>query len=280
MVNNSVPAAGFAVIGGSSTFSVNFPDDFTHQYPTLNIIADRMVFTTPYGESPPFKLFTLGNENILTVKMHGWRPGVPRGQASQQVFWVLGQAGVQKIVAEGGVGAINHLLKPRDLLIPSDYLDFSMRKDIGLGGQYLLIMRQPVCPEIKNYLLQAMEKNKPEKARIFDRGVYAVTDGRHFESRAEVDMLKRMGADIVGQSMSPEVYLAREIGACYARVDMVVNYAEGIVEDWQHDELKDIYYGEAGKIAKILLETLAALKPGRCCHCSELRKETLLQEKK
>lgn len=46
-------------------------------------------------------------------------------------------------------------------------------------------------------------------------GVYAVTDGRHFESPAEVAMLKGH-ADIVGQSLCPEVYLAREISVCYA----------------------------------------------------------------
>jgi 5'-methylthioadenosine phosphorylase len=51
--------------------------------------------------------------------------------------------------------------------------------------------------------------------RVFIRGTYAVTDGRHFESPAEVAMMNGQ-ADIVGQSIAPEVYLAREIGACYA----------------------------------------------------------------
>lgn len=278
MDNKSIPNAQIAIIGGSSTFSINFPEDFIHHYPNIKLVESNMVFSTPYGISPPFKWFTFKDKDILTVKLHGWRPGTPRGQASQQVFWVLGQAGVKKIIAEGGVGAINHLLKPRDLLVPSDYLDFSMRKDVSLGGQYLLIMRQPVCPEIRKSLLVAMEKNKPEGSRIFDRGIYAVTDGKHFESRAEIDMLRRMGADIVGQSMCPEVYLAREIGACYGRVDMVVNYAEGVVEDWKHDELKEIYYGEARKIGKILLDALATVELKKNCGCDELRKETLLKE--
>lgn len=280
MVEKFIPAAEFAIIGGSSTFSLDFPADMANDYPGLELIESNMVFSTPYGNSPPFILFTLNEKKVLTLKMHGWRPGVPRGLASQQVFWVFKEAGIQRIIAEGGVGAINHLLKPRDLLVPSDYLDFSMRKDVELGGQYLLIMRRPVCPEISDCLLRVLDNNKPAGIRVFDRAIYAVTDGRHFESRAEIDMLRRMGADIVGQSMCPEVYLAREIGACYARVDMVVNYAEGIVEDWKHDELKEIYYGEARQIARILLETLAVLNLEKHCECSGLRKETLLKEKK
>ncbi|MDA8212956.1 MAG: phosphorylase, partial [Clostridia bacterium] len=64
--------------------------------------------------------------------MHGWRRGVSRADASRQVFWVFRQAGVKKILAEGGVGSINHLLRPRDVVIPNDYIDMSMRKDVEL----------------------------------------------------------------------------------------------------------------------------------------------------
>ena len=198
-----------------------------------------------------------------------------RGAASQQVFWVFREAGVKRIIADGGVGSVNHLLNPRDLIVPSDYIDFSMRKDVSLGGPYLLVMRQAVCPEISKGLLGASEKIYD--GRIFDRGIYAVTDGRHFESRAEVVMLGRSGADIVGQSMCPEVYLAREIGACYGRVDIVVNYAEGVVKDWEHDELKDIFYGLSNKIAAIVLDTVESLNLGQGCGCPQLRKDTLLK---
>lgn len=268
-----IPRADLAVIGGSSTYSINFPEDLNHS--GVKVINEGTVFKTPFGDSPPVKFFRLGEKAVASVKMHGWRPGVGRGAASQQVFWVFREAGVKKIIADGGVGSVNHLLKPRDLVIPSDYMDFSMRRDVGLGGPYLLAMRQPVCPEIRSALAGASERLY--RGRVFDRGVYAVTDGRHFESRAEVVMLDRLGADFIGQSMCPEVYLAREIGACYGRVDMVVNYAEGVVEDWDHGELKDIFYGLAGTVAAIVIEALDSLDPVQCCGCPELRKETLLK---
>ncbi|MGB9804048.1 MTAP family purine nucleoside phosphorylase [Desulfofundulus sp.] len=271
-----IPRVEFAVIGGSSTFSINFPQDLNA--PDVQILAENLIFPTPYGDSPSLKLFTIAEKKVITVRMHGWRRGVSRGKASQQLFWVLREAGVKKILAEGGVGAINHLLKPRDILVASDYLDFSMRKDVGLDGDFLLTMRQPVCPVLRNALLQAAEKCSWGKERIFDRGIYAVTDGRHFESPAEIIMLGRLGADIVGQSMCPEVYLAREIGACYGRVDIVTNYAEGVIRDWEHQELTDIFYHEASRMGNILLEAMRQIDARQECGCADLRHPTLLKE--
>lgn len=273
MAMQEIPGAELAVIGGSSTYSMNFPEDL--EIDGISVLKEGTIFKTPFGDSPPVKFFRLGDKTAATVKMHGWRPGVGRGAASQQVFWVFREAGVRKIIADGGVGSVNHLLKPRDLMVPSDYIDLSMRRDVGLGGPYLLTMRQPVCPEITSALVRAAERLYG--GRVFDRGIYAVTDGRHFESRAEVVMLGRLGADVVGQSMCPEVYLAREIGACYGRVDIVVNYAEGVIRDWDHGELKDIFYGLAGKVAAIVMDALGNLVDGQDCGCPELRKETLLK---
>ena len=272
-MTEKIPQVQYAVIGGSGTYSINFPEDLNRS--DIEVINQGTVFKTPYGDSPPIKFFNLGGKSVATVKMHGWRPGVTRGSASQQIFWFFGEAGVEKIIAEGGVGSVNHLLKPRDLIVPSDYIDLSLRKDVNLGRPYLLVMRQPVCPDIVGGLVEAAESIY--EGRVFDRGVYAVTDGRHFESRAEVVMLDRAGADIVGQSMCPEVYLAREIGACYGRVDIVVNYAEGVIRDWEHAELKDIFYGLSNKVASIVTEALGKLCSGKDCGCRDLRKDTLLK---
>src|SRR6266542_772886 len=104
---------------------------------------------------------------------------------------LFGSAGVKKILAEGGVGSINHLLEPRDVVIASDYIDQSMRKDVGLEGHYLLMMRQALCPTLRDKLICATETHPLH--RVFKRGVYVCTDGRHFESPAEVAMFKGHG---------------------------------------------------------------------------------------
>lgn len=273
MAEQQIPAASYAVIGGSGTLSSDFPRTSTAD--DVEILADGLHFTTPYGESPAFRLFSVAGRRVLTCRMHGWRSGVTRADASRQVFWVLREAGVTRILSEGGVGTVNPLLDPRDFLIPDDYLDLSVRKDVMLDGRYLLVMRDALCAELRRTLIE--ETKKRYTGRVFDRGIYAVTDGRHFESPAEIAMMQGH-ADIVGQSLAPEVYLAREIGACYAGLYFVVNYGEGI-RPWSHDTLEQIFYDDAPMIGDILLATIRSVSAEETsCPCRSLRKETLLKD--
>ena len=273
MAEQQIPAARYAVIGGSGTLSSDFPCASTAD--DVEILADGLHFTTPYGESPAFRLFSVAGRRVLTCRMHGWRSGVTRADASRQVFWVLREAGVTRILSEGGVGTVNPLLDPRDFLIPDDYLDLSVRKDVMLDGRYLLVMRDALCAELRRTLIE--ETKKRYTGRVFDRGIYAVTDGRHFESPAEIAMMQGH-ADIVGQSLAPEVYLAREIGACYAGLYFVVNYGEGI-RPWSHDTLEQIFYDDAPMIGDILLATIRSVSAEETsCPCRSLRKETLLKD--
>lgn len=273
MLDNKIPKAEYGIVGGSGTLSSDFPNNIQAQ--DVDIIADNLRFETPYGESPAMRLFSVGDKQVLTVKMHGWRSGVSRSDASRQVFWVFREAGVKRILSEGGVGTVNKLLDLRDFIVPDDYLDMSVRKDVMLDGRYLLIMREALCPEMRKTLIEAVSKRFD--GRVFLRGTYAVTDGRHFESPAEVAMLNGH-ADIVGQSMCPEVYLAREIGACYAGLYFTVNYGEGI-KVWSHEDMSNIFYDDAVMIGEILLETIRNTSAkDKHCHCQELRKETLLKD--
>jgi 5'-methylthioadenosine phosphorylase len=240
----AVPKAGVAVIGGTGSRAASFPADSQR---AVHVLEEAVVVDTPYGESPPFTLFELDGRRVLHVPLHGWRRGVPRGVASRQVFSVLQRAGVRRILGDAGVGSLNHLLDPGDLVVPDDFVDMtSQRAGEGVAGDHLLIMRDPVCPE-----------------------------GPRFESPAEVRFLRTLG-DIVGQSFSPEVWLARDIGACYAGIYVVVNYAEGVVEDWSHDELGRIFHDDAPLIGEILLAALTALPDEPGCSCRALRKPTLL----
>ena len=267
---DEIQSIDFAIIGGSGTLSSDFPKNFSD----VEILAEDLFFDTPYGKSPAFRLCNVGGKNFLTCKMHGWRSGTTRADSSRQIFWTFRELGVKKIFSEGGVGSVNRLLNPRDLLVPDDYLDLSTRKDVGLDGRYLLIMRDALCPELRGKLLESAKKFFD--GRIFDRGIYAVTDGRHFESPAEISMLNGH-ADIVGQSLAPEVYLAREIGACYANLSFIVNYGEGL-KLWSHEVMKDIFFDDAELIGKILLDALKNLDAEQTCQCRSLRKETLLKE--
>lgn len=104
----NIPKADFAIIGGSGTLSSNFP--LGAKCDDVNIIEDNMVFDTPYGKTTALRLFEVAGVRVLTCKMHGWRTGTTRADASRQLFWTFREAGVKRIFSEGGVGTINKLL--------------------------------------------------------------------------------------------------------------------------------------------------------------------------
>lgn len=275
MPQQLVPHAEFGVIGGSGSLSFDFPAALGDE--RVTVLAENLAFDTPFGRSPAFTHFRVegphGPREALAVKMHGWRRGVKRGDASLQVFWVFSEAGVVKVVADGGVGSLNHLLDPRDVVIPNDFIDLTIKQDIYVRGDHLLVMRQPVCPDLSKHLYAGASESF---ARVFGRGTYLVTDGPRFESVAEVDYMRRLGGDIIGQSFAPEVFLARDIGACYAGIYIVVNYGEGVVREWEHAELKAVFFEESETIARIVLETVANAELGDVCSCMDYRKPSLL----
>jgi 5'-methylthioadenosine phosphorylase len=89
--------------------------------------------------------------------------------------------------------------------------------------------------------------------------------------------MKRLGGDIIGQSLAPEVFLARDIGACYAGIYIVVNYGEGVVREWEHAEMKAIFFDESATLARIVLDAVADASLGEdACSCMEHRKPSLL----
>ena len=272
----NVPTARFGVIGGSGSLSFDFPAALKDE--RVEVLGTDLVFETPFGASPSFTHFRVtgasGAREALAVKMHGWRRGVKRGDASLQVFWVFAEAGVRKVLADGGVGSLNHLLDPRDVVIPNDFIDLSIKQDIYVRGDHLLIMREPICRELAGHLYSGASESF---TRVFGRGTYLVTDGPRFESVAEIDYMKRLGGDVIGQSLAPEVFLARDIGACYAGIYIVVNYGEGVVREWEHAEMKAIFFDESETIARIVLDTVAdASLAEDACSCLEHRKPSLL----
>jgi 5'-methylthioadenosine phosphorylase len=275
MPDQPIPRVDFGICGGSGSLSFDFPAALADD--RVEVFAEGLVFDTPFGRSPAFTHFRVagphGPREVLAVRMHGWRRGVKRADASLQVFWVFAEAGVRKVLADGGVGSLNHLLDPRDIVIPNDFIDLTVRQDIYVRGDHLLIMRQPICPDLARSLYLGASESF---SRVFKRGVYLVTDGPRFESVAEVDYMRRLGGDVIGQSLAPEVFLARDIGACYAGIYIVVNYAEGVVRDWEHDELKAVFFEESGTIARIVLDAVSSAPLDASCGCMEMRKPSLL----
>lgn len=138
--------------------------------------------------------------------------------------------GVTRIVSWSGPGIIARRYRPGDLVLPHDLLDFTRtRPSTFYEGKGIGFIRQfPVfCETLREAIRGAWGKGR-KGMRLHDGGVYACTEGPRLETPAEVRFLGKAGADMVGMTLCPEAFLARELEICYAPVAYMTNWAEGV----------------------------------------------------
>ncbi len=211
------------LLGGSGAYSL--PEG------ALGIrLATRRV-RTPYGFASPLHLHDKEGFRFLFLSRHGER-GYERTATSVNYranIYAAKTLGVERIIAWTGPGIIRKTMRPGDLALPGDLLDFTRNRPstFYLGSGIGFIRQFPVfCGEVRAALLRAGRRGA-KGTRLLDGGTYACTEGPRLETPAEVRFLARAGADMVGMTLCPEAFLARELEICYAAVAYLTNYAEG-----------------------------------------------------
>jgi 5'-methylthioadenosine phosphorylase len=271
MIYTEIPKTEFAIIGGSGTWAGDFPESAGFQ--GLAVLQKDMEYETPFGITMPMKLVELSAEvtsdkqprRFLTVPFHGYHGLAPHNTPAEQIFWVFQRAGVKVIVSEGSGGGINPLLDPGDVIIPHDFIDFTKRpSNIHRFTNNIIRMRNPSCPYLRALYF---EKAQTEYRRVFARGVYGNTEPPRFETASEIRMLFDAHCDIAGHTMSPEIYLARAIGACYASAYLISNHAEGVIDVAWKGSIFDYYRESADKIGRVTLGIIAAWDRSAAASC-------------
>jgi 5'-methylthioadenosine phosphorylase len=278
----SIPKVKFALLGGSGTGTQGSPE-LEH---AVRMLTRDVVYATPFGETPPITHFELpldsgGVRPVLFSRPFAGlegsiasRPSHERAEQALALFWVLQRAGVTRVVAESGAASITQHFHPRDLVVPHDFIDFTHQYGGQLQPGAMLVMRDPFCPEVREALWQRARQFAADKAtRAFNRAVHVTVEGPRLETAAEVAALARLGGDIISQSVTPEVYLAREIGACFGSVEMVLHYAEGVRPEWDFELLRAIVREGAEELGRVALDALLALPDEAQCECAGHRRQ-------
>jgi len=187
---------------------------------------------TPFGTSNPVHIMEAGGISFALISRHGesgYEVAAPWVNDRANLY-ALKDLGVERIVSWSSPGSLDEAVGAGDLVVPDDVLDetrappFSFFEGRGIG---VIRMRAPFCPALRAAFLRALGK---AGAGARDGGVYAGTQGPRLETAAEVRKLRSLGGTVVGMTVVPEVFLARELEMCYAAVCLVVNRAEGIAE--------------------------------------------------
>ncbi|MGZ8441269.1 MAG: MTAP family purine nucleoside phosphorylase [Candidatus Deferrimicrobiaceae bacterium] len=187
---------------------------------------------TPYGLSNPVHRCEKAGFRFLFLSRHGERgydTTAPYVNYRANIY-AAKSLGVTRIVSWTGPGAISRKVRPGDLVLPDDLLDFTRnRPSTFFEGKGIGFLRQsPVFCEPLREALRCAAKRSEAGKRLHSGGTYACTEGPRLETPAEIRFLARAGADLVGMTLCPEAFLARELEICYAAVAYVTNYAEGV----------------------------------------------------
>jgi 5'-methylthioadenosine phosphorylase len=191
---------------------------------------------TPYGLSNPVHLCEHAGFRFLFLSRHGekgYEKTAPYVNYRANIY-AAKSLGVTRIVSWTGPGGISRKVRPGDLVLPDDLLDFTRnRPSTFYEGKGIGFIRQfPVfCETLRGALRSARgsrEGGKRHAGRFHFGATYACTEGPRLETPAEIRFLARAGADLVGMTLCPEAFLARELEICYAPVAYVTNYAEGV----------------------------------------------------
>jgi len=202
----------------------------------LGIRLSSRRLRTPFGLSNPVHLCESAGFRFLFLSRHGekgYEKTAPYVNYRANIY-AAKSLGVTRIVAWTGPGAISRKFRPGDLVLPDDLLDFTRcRPSTFYEGKGIGFLRQhPVfCETLRAALRSAWgsrEGGKRHAGRFRSAGTYACTEGPRLETPAEIRFLARAGADLVGMTLCPEAFLARELEICYAPVAYVTNYAEGV----------------------------------------------------
>ncbi|MEN6371264.1 MAG: MTAP family purine nucleoside phosphorylase [Armatimonadota bacterium] len=213
-----------AIIGGSTGF--RFLKKHRDELQSLGAIE------TPFGDSAPVHLCSAKGTEFLYLSRHG-----ENGYDLTASFvnyraniWALKSLGVERIISWSGPAAIDPAIKIGEVLVPGDLIDETKRREYtyfegtGLG----FIRQSPVfCPELSGALIDSIEK-RFGVCRKDD--VYVCTEGPRLETPAEIRKYASYGGSLVGMTLVPEVFLAKELEICYAAVCYVTNFAEGVRE--------------------------------------------------
>lgn len=202
-------------------------------------IEDKEILS--YSEIPGFPVSTVKGHkgNLVFGKLKGkdivamqgrfhFYEGYPMSKVTYAVR-TLGLLGTKTLFVTNAAGGINENLQPGDLMVIKDHINFlgenpaAGKESLEFGPRFF-DMTHAYDSKLLEDARKVFTKNKVK----YHEGVYAFMKGPSYETPAEVNMLKILGADAVGMSTVPEVIAARQMDIKVFGISCITNMAAGI----------------------------------------------------
>jgi 5'-methylthioadenosine phosphorylase len=267
-----LPQAEIGIIGGSGLYSM----------PGLSDVHE-VTQITPFGEpSDPYVLGTLDGKRVAFLARHGRGHRILPSELNFRAnIYGFKQLGVERIVSVSAVGSLKEEHKPLDFVIPDQFFDRTRhRVDTFFGDGIVahIAFADPICPE-----LAAAVEGACKKAGVTGKrgGTYLCMEGPQFSTKAESNVYRSWGMDVIGMTNLQEAKLAREAEICYVTVAMVTDY-----DCWHPhhdsvtvDQIVAVLQKNAENACKVVRETVAAMPAGRSCKCGSALAHAILTDR-
>jgi 5'-methylthioadenosine phosphorylase len=210
-----MPEARIGIIGGSGLYNM---EGLTE--------VEKVKVSTPFGE--PSGAIILGNlegVGVAFLPRHGEGHRIsPSALPAKANIYALKSLGVERIISVNAVGSLKEEIEPLDVVIPAQLIDCTKGRAStfftdGIVGHVSLA--EPFCPVLSQLSFEASTK---VGAKVHKGGTYLVMEGPQLSTKAESQLYRSWGADVVGMTALPEAKLAREAEICYVALAIVTDY--------------------------------------------------------
>jgi len=262
--------AEVGIIGGSGLYDMEgFAD------------ARELAVETPFG--PPSDKLVVGRlegHEVAFLPRHGRGHRIlPHELNFRANIFALKSVGVERILSVSAVGSLKNQYAPLHMVIPDQLVDRTTQRASTFFGRGLVAhvaFAHPFCEDLRQVMATACAM---VGATAHLGGTYVCIEGPHFSTRAESELYRSWGMDVVGMTNLQEAKLAREAEMCYVTLAMVTDY-----DCWhpEHDSVTAdqviAVLGQNAATAKAILRSAVRRLPAgaRSCECAGALKSALV----
>lgn len=264
--------AKIGIIGGSGLYAM----------PGLSEVHEVRQ-ETPFGDpSDVYVLGTLEGRKVAFLARHGRGHRIlPTELNFRANIYGFKQLGVERIVSVSAVGSLKEEHKPLEFVIPDQFFDRTRHRVDTFFGEGIvahIAFADPICPELAKTVQAGCKKAGVVGKR---GGTYLCMEGPQFSTKAESNVYRTWGMDVIGMTNLQEAKLAREAEICYVTVAMVTDY-----DCWHPhhdsvtvDQIVAVLLKNAENACKVVRETVAAMPEGRSCKCAAALAHAILTDR-
>ena len=212
------------IIGGTGVYEIDGLKD-----------AEEITMSTPFGDpSDNYMHAFLDDQELFFLPRHArGHTLLPLELNHRANIYGFKKLGVDRIISISAVGSLREEYKPGDVVVPNQFYDRTKASKrhtfFGNGAVAHISFADPICEDFRNILYHAAvdaQRANPDFAdvNIHNGGTYVNMEGPAFSTRAESNVYRKLGFDIIGMTCLAEAKLAREAEMCYAFLAMITDY--------------------------------------------------------